>query len=413
MSRLKNIVMICEFAQFSGGSQNIAIGSALELSKRGYRVFFFTAIGEECRELKESNICVKHLNITNITVDSNRAAAAKRGLYNSYAANELELLLNGLDRDETIIHIHSWSNAFSSSVVKRASDLGFKTVITLHDYLIVCPNGGFYDYRHHHICAYEPMSLRCVLCNCDRRSYPQKLYRVARQLIQNNNIRNNSKLNFITISDLSDKLIRPRIKSKNIYRVNNFVHGNPDMNNDRTRSDVFIFVGRLVQEKGVDIFCRAFSKLKLRYPSVKAMVLGSGPLQNILESTYPDIEFMGWVNRDVVDRMMIEARCLVFPSVIYECSPLTVIEALTNALPCIASDCTAATELIEDGFNGFLFKAGDAGSLEHKMEASLANDKYEKVVENIRKTFDASAYTCSAYTDRVIHVYRQIEKAKE
>ena len=67
MNKISNIVIVCEFAQFSGGSQNIAINSAIELAKRGFNVVFFTAIGDECNELKESNVRVKHLHIKNIT----------------------------------------------------------------------------------------------------------------------------------------------------------------------------------------------------------------------------------------------------------------------------------------------------------------------------------------------------------
>ena len=143
MNKISNIVIVCEFAQFSGGSQNIAINSAIELAKRGFNVVFFTAIGDECNELKESNVRVKHLHIKNITEDSNRVAAAIRGLWNRDAANELEKILMKCPIESTIVHVHNWSNAFSSSVVKRSTKLGYKTVITLHDYLTVCPNGGF------------------------------------------------------------------------------------------------------------------------------------------------------------------------------------------------------------------------------------------------------------------------------
>ena len=413
MPDLKNIVIICEFAQFSGGSQNIAIGSALELANRGFNVYFFTAIGDECDELKHSRVHVKHLHITNITEDNNRISAALRGLYNNSAAKELQDLLNTLDKNQTIIHVHNWSNAFSSAVVKKATDMGFKTVITLHDYLIVCPNGGFYNYKQNHICNYEPMSLKCVLCNCDRRSFPQKIYRVVRELIQNKNIRYNSKLYFITISKLNDDLTRPRIRSKNFFRVENFVQTNRIVNSDRMQSNDFIFVGRLVQEKGVGIFCEAIRNLKRKFPTINALILGTGPLLDSLKEQYPEIEFTGWVNHETVDAVMAKARCLVFPSVLYECSPLTVIEALTNSLPCIVSDCTTATELIKDGLNGYTFKAGDAKSLEEKMEKALDSKVYRKVIENIGNSFDPSIYTISSYTDRIIDVYRQIEEDSE
>lgn len=406
---IENIVILCEFAQYSGGSQNIAINSALEFAQRGYKVYFFTAIGEECEALRKSDVIVKHLHLENITDDKNFFKAAIRGLWNKKAADELQDLLEGLAKDKTIVHIHNWSNAFSSSVVRRASDLGYKTVVTLHDYLVVCPNGGFYNYKHRHICEFEPMSVNCILCNCDRRSYLQKVYRIIREIIQNRNIRNNAKLNFITISKLNDDLIRKRVKSKKIYRVENFVQTEANTEVEHKKNMNFICVGRIVQEKGVEVFCKAIRNLKKKYPKVHGQVLGDGPLLENLKKNYSEVDFLGWVSHKEVNAALSEARCLVFPSLLYECSPLTVIEALTNGLPCIASDCTTATELISDGYNGFLFHAGDDQSLVKKMEEALSDINIERIENNIKQTFDKSKYTCSAYADRAINVYRKIE----
>ena len=408
MNKISNIVIVCEFAQFSGGSQNIAINSAIELAKRGFNVVFFTAIGDECNELKESNVRVKHLHIKNITEDSNRVAAAIRGLWNRDAANELEKILMKCPIESTIVHVHNWSNAFSSSVVKRSTKLGYKTVITLHDYLTVCPNGGFYDYKHNHICLIEPMSLKCVACNCDRRSYPQKVYRVIRELIQNRNVRYNENLNFVTISQLNDELIRSRVKSKKIFRVDNFVQTKRINNQERRDNYNFICVGRIVKEKGVEVFCKAVTSLNEKHPEVCGQVLGDGPLLSQLRKNYPAVEFTGWVSHDAVDNAMENARCLVFPSILYECSPLTVIEAFSSGLPCIASDCTTAKELISDGINGFLFRAGDAESLAEKMENALLNEAYVAIEKKIKDTFEPSKYTCQTYTDNILRVYNKI-----
>ena len=408
INMIRNIIIVCEFAQFSGGSQNIAINSAIELSKRGYNVLFFTAIGEECNELKESNVQVKHLHIENIKDDPNRLAAIIRGLWNWKAADEIEKILRNYPIESTIIHIHNWSNAFSSSIIRRVTKLEYKAVITLHDYLTVCPNGGFYDYKHEHICSHEPMSLKCMMCNCDRRSYFQKIYRVIRELIQNQNVRYNEKLNFITISQLNDDLIRGRVKSTKLYRVDNFVKTKQSDYHDRKEMYDFVCVGRIVKEKGIEIFCKAISSLKKKHPEVNGIVLGDGPLLKQLKKDYPLVDFKGWVSHDVVESVMENSRCLVFPSIIYECSPLAVIEAFSCGLPCIASDCTTAKELIADGINGYLFAAGDSISLEKKIEESLLDEHYVLIQNNIKETFNPLKYNCSTYIDNIINVYNEI-----
>jgi glycosyltransferase involved in cell wall biosynthesis len=409
MNKLKNVVIICEFAQFSGGSQIIAINSAIELDKRGYNVIYITAIGEECSELKNSHVKVVNFHIPNITTDENRLAAVKRGLWNKEAAKRYKTIILSLNKNETIVHIHSWSNAFSSSIIKESTELGYKTIITLHDYLTVCPNGGFYNYHNKHICKYDPMSIKCVICNCDRRSYPQKVYRVIRELIQNKNVRYNDKIHYIAISDLNEKLIRPRVSSDKFYRVENFV--NVDRSNrhkENNNNKIFICVGRVVEEKGVDIFCKAIKKAKKIEPEIKGIVLGNGPLLEKLKRMYPEVEFLGWVDHMIVDKYMVNARCLVFPSVLYECSPLTIIEALSKGLPCIASDCTTATELIKNGVNGFLFKAENSDSLKNAILKSLDHNVYQEICQNINSKFEPNKYTCESHVNKLIEVYNTI-----
>ncbi len=59
-------------------------------------------------------------------------------------------------------------------------------VYTIHEYFLFCPNGGFYNYQTQKACPLTPMSAQCLTTNCDSRSYPQKLWRVARQAIMQN-----------------------------------------------------------------------------------------------------------------------------------------------------------------------------------------------------------------------------------
>jgi glycosyltransferase involved in cell wall biosynthesis len=69
---------------------------------------------------------------------------------------------------------------------------------------------------------------------------------------------------------------------------------------------------------------------------------------------------------------MKECYCLVVPSV-SEGLPRVILEALALANPVIASRVGGIPELIEDGKNGFLFKAGDSDELAEKLKTLLNN----------------------------------------
>ena len=79
----------------------------------------------------------------------------------------MSLCLDGFDPHKTIVHVHGWTKSLSSSVVQEALQRDFQIVISLHDYFVACPNGGFYNYKKKHICRLKPLSKACVLSNCD------------------------------------------------------------------------------------------------------------------------------------------------------------------------------------------------------------------------------------------------------
>lgn len=78
--------------------------------------------------------------------------------------------------------MHGWSKVLSSSIFIPIKRMGFKVIVTMHDYFLQCPNGCCYDFQKKEICEKKAMSIDCVLCNCDKRSYIYKLYRIIRQI---------------------------------------------------------------------------------------------------------------------------------------------------------------------------------------------------------------------------------------
>lgn len=74
-----------------------------------------------------------------------------------------------------------------------------------------------------------------------------------------------------------------------------------------------------------------------------------------------------------VSEVFADMDVLVVPSVWYENTPFVVLEAFAAGVPVVASDLGGLSELIREGENGFLFRAGDAGSLGRLLQ-SLAAD---------------------------------------
>lgn len=400
---VKKIIVVYDYGHINGGAAKVAIRSAVALSKANYEVHYFTACGPVCDELDQSDVSVKCLFLDDINQGS-RIGAICNGIWNRYAQTQFRTYLKSFDPTETIVHFHGWTKALSSSVVKTAQDNGFCCVITLHDYFVLCPNGGLYDYQKQRICTINPMSAQCMVCNCDKRSFAQKLWRVARQLVQDQMIRSNPKLNYISISDKNEKLVKSYVAGTKFYRVENPVQYAKTANTDRRESDIYLFVGRVSDEKGVDLFCKAISKVQQIY-KIQGIVIGDGPCLNELQSKYETIQFAGWKKAEEVYSYLNQARCLVMPSKWYEGAPLTIVEALSANLPCIVSDCTSATELIIDGENGFVFKTNNENSLVQKIEETLDDELLLRIQNTIDKTFDRNRFTDDTHVCTLIKAY--------
>ena len=341
---LKNIVIVNDRNYIEGGSDKIAIYTAQELYKKGINVIFFSA--QNIKKYEVEGIKYIYTNQNEALKEKNKIKGAINGIYNFKAKSELKKILKKLKPDNTIIHIHGWTKALSSSVFDIAFKMHFKVVLTLHDYFIACPNGAYFNYKQNKVCPYNPLSTECIKCNCDSRNYAFKLYRIIRQEVQNKIVKVNDKIeNVITISEFSEKILKKTLgKKAKIKRIYNPIEIYQTKEEIKQKKDYYLYVGRVSQEKGVEIFCQAITEL-----NYKGVVVGDGKEKERLKSQFPNIEFTGWKSSTEVNRYMKEAIALVFPSIWYETAGLTVLEAQKLGTPCIVNKNTATSEFLTYG----------------------------------------------------------------
>lgn len=349
-----NVIIVNDFDYINGGAAKVAIDWARILYTQNHNVCFFSAVHNEKDKIK--GIRYVTTNQLECLKDPSKIRGAIRGLYNRKAYKKLKELLAEYDPKDTIVYIHGWSKALSSSIWNAAYEMGFKVQVTAHDYFLACPNGGFYDYRQQKICHRKPLSCSCICHNCDSRNYGIKLYRCIRQFIQNKIVNIFSKTaRIITISDFSENILKPYISKKNeVVRIPNPIDKIDIPQIDPTKNSYFLFVGRLSKEKGCDLFCNAINACK-----AKGVVVGDGPELAYLKKKYANtnITFAGWKSRNEVFEYMKKARALVFPSRWYETDGLSVREALAIGLPCIVSNCCAAKDHIHSPEDGYVFSS--------------------------------------------------------
>ena len=393
---IKNVIIVNDFDYVQGGASKVAIDTAnlLVNSSDKIKVYFFSASHGDSSTLDKRvmSICT---NQGEALKNKNKIKGFINGIYNFEAKKEFKKLLKSLNRDETIIHIHGWTKCLSSSVFDIAFKMNFKVVLTMHDYFTACPNGGYFNYKKNEICHLKCLSWKCIKCNCDSRNYGFKLYRVIRQFIQNKIVKLNDRLtDVISISNFSEEILKKTLNEKIIiHRVYNPIDLDTKVEKiDYMKNEYFLYVGRISKEKGVDIFCEAITKAK-----VKGIVVGDGDERNKLEKEYPNIVFTGWKNRDEVNEYMKKAKALIFPSRWYETAGLTALEAQKFQIPVIISNNTSTEEFALD--KKFVFEKGNIESLSEKM---LNISKYHFI------NFNAKKYSSENYINSIIEVYGDI-----
>jgi glycosyltransferase involved in cell wall biosynthesis len=140
---------------------------------------------------------------------------------------------------------------------------------------------------------------------------------------------------------------------------------------------VFLFVGRLSEEKGIGTLLEAFSGITERVPDATLRIVGTGPMGDALRQKVADarlgasVHFLGSLQDEPLSREYFGATCMVLPSV-REPWGLVTNEALSHGCPVIVSEsCGCVPELVIDGVTGYAFPAGDVASLQRTMLKSI------------------------------------------
>ena len=366
------VVVLNDHASVIGGSASVAIASSLALAARGIHVTFFACVGPVAPQLRDvPNLDVICLEQEEIAKNPNRLQAFAGGWRNAGAVRALRGLLTTKSKERAIVHAHGWTKALSPFALSAVTRLGFKLVVTLHDFFIACPNGGFFVHGANTLCERRPLSTSCWRCHCDRRNYGHKLWRNVRTVLQNNVLRIPEHVaHYIAVSQFSLDVMRrylpPAAPTSVVRNPLQCEQGEP-VSAGQNRD--FLFVGRFENEKGVRLFAEAAN-----LAGVNATFVGDGALMRELRALCPQARFTGWLGRDGIKEEVRRARALVFPPLWYETLGLVVIEAAAEGVPAIVADRCAATDYIRDGVNGLHFTHGSVTALAGKLSEIARDD---------------------------------------
>lgn len=403
------VLILNDFAEVRGGSDQVALAEARGLAARGHRVTLWTAVGPVAESLKGvPGLEVCCLGGHDILNDPQRLRAMGRGIWNRDAASALSRWLDGRVTVGWVAHVHGWSKGLTASIFPVLRQAGLEPVITLHDYFTVCPNGTFHDHQRNLACGRRPLGAACLTTHCDSRAYSHKLWRVLRHTFQKFGAQVPGQVkHLISLSAHGEAVIRPFVPAGvRIHRLGNPVDMIQQPRVPVMKNRALTYLGRMAQEKGVLVLASAVATEALAdWPVVFA---GEGELREEIARRAPRATITGWLGRPEIDAVLARTRVMVCPSVCHETFGLTAGEARARGIPVIVSDQCATREQVRHGIDGWHFRQGSVESLRETLMLATDDLRIEAYGKAAYDGYWAAPCSLEAHLDALEKIYTEI-----
>jgi len=186
--------------------------------------------------------------------------------------------------------------------------------------------------------------------------------------------------------------------------------------NHNTKQDPyqFIYIGRLVFYKNLEVAIRAISITKKTYPKILLLVVGGGPhvknLEGLVNSLdlQDNVKFTGFVSSEEKIRLLSESQALVFPS-LCEGFGLVILEAFEQRKPVLVSDVRPLSDIVSHQNTGFVISPHDENEWA-KMIIEIINNPKKSIQMGIsgRETLEKKYNIQNMYRELLL-MYSKVE----
>ncbi len=174
-------------------------------------------------------------------------------------------------------------------------------------------------------------------------------------------------------------------------------------------TDVTIgFLGRLVMEKGLDVFAYSIDILKARGVPHRILVIGDGPARDWFEKRLPEAVFVGFQNGEDLGRAVASLDILFNPSITETFGNVT-LEVMACRLPVLAARATGSENLVKNGITGQLVTPGDTDAFADALQA-YCTDPALREAHGRAGELESSHYDWDKINQKVLDVYLRLAR---
>jgi glycosyltransferase involved in cell wall biosynthesis len=171
------------------------------------------------------------------------------------------------------------------------------------------------------------------------------------------------------------------------------------------------FLGRLVMEKGLDMFADTIVALRRMQVPHRVLILGDGPARSWFEKSLPGGVFAGFLTGEDLASALASSDVFFNPSVTETFGNVT-LEAMACGLPVVAAGATGSASLVEDGVTGALVSPLDAQSFAEAL-APYCTDDAMRIAQGKAGEAKACEYSWDAINDTVAQNYLRLHHARQ
>jgi glycosyltransferase involved in cell wall biosynthesis len=173
---------------------------------------------------------------------------------------------------------------------------------------------------------------------------------------------------------------------------------------------IVLFFGRLVREKGLDMFCQVMETARAMGHHLRPLIVGDGPAKDAFASRLPDANFLGHLSGADLGRAVASADILLNPSVTEAFGNVT-LEAMAAGVAILSADVPSAQALVQHGRTGILVRADRSESYARGLDQLIRRPEFRMSLIQAALV-EASRYEWNDILSDVVSVYRDCLRSR-
>lgn len=402
------ILHINKFLYLRGGAERYMFDWAEGARARGHDVFFFGTAHPANVVRDHECFYPPYVEFAGPRV---RWRDAVNAIWSRRVGEALASFISYVKPD--VAHLHNIGYHLTPAVVAVLARARVPSVMSLHDYNLLCPNHYFYSRREVCTRCVDGNYLACVTRKCVKgRLGPSVVGYLAHFVARRSAVYRRVGRFIVFTRWLEGLMVRAGWESGRVTYMR------PALNIPaipaRPKEDYFLYAGRLAPEKGVDTLITAAGRAG---SAVRVKVAGDGPMADMLRrqagrETPGNVTFLGRLTEEDLYPIIASARALVVPSTWPENVPATILNALAAGTAVVGTALGGIPEMVADGAEGVLFPAGDGVKLSEILTRLAEDDDIVVRLGEAARARFVRDFNFHVFMTQLLNIYEEAKASR-